>query len=103
MKKFLYTFALAGSAQIALAAENVAILNNPTIQEVAQISNYKLSSSGQPFFNKVVLFAANINGKSPSRAYLFYNSYFQDLLSDKGIQTIRMLQKKGIKVDIVNT
>lgn len=76
---------------------NIAYEQNPTIEQLYQVSQYVLPN-GKPFFNVVILFAANINGsiESPS---LYYNSQFQQLLNtNQGIAAIRALQNKGILV-----
>lgn len=83
------------------SAMNVAILNNPSLQDVRDIGLYELNITGKPFFNNVVLFAANINGRNPNSPELYYNAQMNELLNTSaGVQVIRGLQSKGIKVQI---
>lgn len=83
----------------ASAANNVIFLNNPSLQDVKDVGNYTVHATGKPFFSELVLFAANINADSKGNPVLFYNTEMSTVL-DKNIDTIRALQKKGVKVQI---
>ncbi|KAG9600541.1 hypothetical protein KCV01_g7890, partial [Aureobasidium melanogenum] len=83
----------------ASAANNVIFLNNPSLQDVKDVGNYTVHGTGKPFFSELVLFAANINADSKGNPVLFYNTEMSTVL-DKNIDTIRALQKKGVKVQI---
>ncbi|MGO1069146.1 hypothetical protein [Lysobacter sp. CA199] len=58
-----------------------------------------MNSTDKPFFSDLVLFAANINGSTPDKAVLYYNSEMSAILKDN-IDIVRGLQAKGIKVQI---
>ena len=81
------------------AVENIAFLNNPSPQDVIDIGKYVLKDTSQPFFNTVVIFAANINGDNPNAPELYYNKELSTLF-EKNISTIRKLQQEGIKVQL---
>ncbi|URX61608.1 hypothetical protein KR767_16290 [Luteibacter anthropi] len=83
----------------ASAANNVVFLNNPSLQDVKDVGNFTVHGTGKPFFNELVLFAANINGASADKPVLYYNTEMSNILS-KNIDTVKALQKKGIKVQI---
>jgi hypothetical protein len=60
--------------------------------------NYLLETSGKPFFDYVVIFAANINYNATSgEVYLKYNTDVAHLLNNRD-KYIKPLQDKGIKV-----
>lgn len=90
--------AFIASAEVS-AARNVVFLNNPSPQNVSDIGRYVVRGTGQPFFSELVLFAANINGSSPSTPVLAYNAEMTAILRDN-IQVVRQLQNRGIKVQI---
>ncbi|MCA6220365.1 glycoside hydrolase family 18 protein [Photorhabdus antumapuensis] len=77
----------------------IAFLNNPSIQDLIDIGNFIVESSGKPFFTSVVLFAANINGHSPDNPELFYNSSISTILNEN-IDLVQSLQKKGMKIQL---
>lgn len=80
---------------------NIAVLNNPSLNDVTNIANYKLNLTNQPFYNTVVLFASNIHGNTPDEASLYNNQYLTELLdTPEGIAVIRGLQHAGIKVQL---
>lgn len=100
MKKLFFILSIFFSINT-FAISNIAYLRNPSIDNVEEIGNYKLANSGTPFFSDVILFAANIHGSDPNNPNLYYNTYFNELLnSTEGINAIRALQAKGIKVQI---
>ncbi|MGH8082313.1 MAG: hypothetical protein ACREP7_17185 [Lysobacter sp.] len=74
-------------------------LNNPSPQDVKDVGRYVVKATGKPFFSQLVLFAANINGSSPSTPVLFYNAEMTAILKNN-IDAVRQLQNKGIKVQI---
>lgn len=77
---------------------NIAYEENPSITQLNQVGKYTFSATGKPFFNVVILFAANINGSLESPT-LFYNPQFKTLLqTSDGLAAIQNLQKKGILV-----
>lgn len=93
----------ASSAHITSAhitsAQNIVFLDNPSPQDVQNIGKYVFDDNKKPFFNEVVLFAANINGSDANSPSLYYNNYFTEIL-DNNISVVRDLQQKGIKVQL---
>jgi len=83
----------------AFATRNIVFLNNPSAQDVKDVGRYIVSGTGKPFFSDLVLFAANINGSTPNKPVLFYNTEMSAILKDD-LEIVRDLQKKGIKVQI---
>lgn len=62
------------------------------------VLEFNMKQSGKPFFDIVVLFAANIKYKSETgRAHVYFNAQ-QQFLMDNYDQYIRPLQKRGMKV-----
>lgn len=77
---------------------NVDYERSPSVADINQIGDYVLSSTGKPFFNVVILFAANING-TIGTPVLTYNPAFQTLLqTESGLNAIHNLQSKGVLV-----
>ena len=86
----------------ALATENIGFLGNPSPQDVVDAGNYYIHTPtlDKPVFDKVVIFAANINGDTPDTPVLYYNQYLTTLLNDSNLQLLHNLQQKGIKVEM---
>lgn len=100
MKKILHLIMLCVSVNSIQAVENVSIINNPSILDLANTGRFMLKTN-KPFFNDVVLFAANINGQDPDHPELFYNEQISTILNtDFGIALVRNLQSSGIKVQL---
>ncbi|KAA6349322.1 Endo-beta-N-acetylglucosaminidase F1 [termite gut metagenome] len=59
--------------------------------------NYLLENSRKPFFDMVVIFAANVQYSSEKGVYLKYNENVEHLLKNRD-KYIKPLQDKGIKV-----
>ena len=77
---------------------NVDYERSPSVADINAIGDYVLSSTGKPFFNVVILFAANING-TIGTPVLTYNPSFQTLLqTESGLVAIHNLQSKGVLV-----
>ena len=87
---------------IALATENIGILENPSPQDVVVAGNYYIHTAtlDKPVFDKIVIFAANINGTTPDTPVLYYNPYLTTLLDESHLQLLHNLQQKGIKVEL---
>lgn len=82
----------------ALHPLNVDYERTPTVAELNQIGDYVVSNTNKPFYNVVILFAANINGTIESPV-IYYNPQFQTLLqTESGLAAIHNLQSKGILV-----
>ena len=55
-------------------------------------------ANGQPFFSEVVIFAANIHGKSVNSPTIYLNKYDNDLLNrDEAVQ-VQKLHSRGVDV-----
>ncbi|MCD8044272.1 MAG: DUF1735 domain-containing protein [Tannerellaceae bacterium] len=65
---------------------------------ILNVGSYTLEESGIPFFDMVVIFAANINyNEATGEVYLNYNDNVTHLLANKD-KYLKPLQDKGIKV-----
>jgi hypothetical protein len=106
-------------------AFNVAILDKPSVTQMEEMGYYRLNYPHKPFFDSVVIFAANINlrqkitgackpqeytdgcpiepkyDKDPNQPCIYYNEFMQKVLDvDQGRKVISMLQSKEIKVQL---
>lgn len=105
-------------------AFNVAVLDKPSVRQLEEMGYYRLNFPNKPFFDSIVIFAANINlrimgtdeckpqeidycsqqpiyDKDPNKPCIYYNEFMKKVLDvDQGKKTISMLQHKGIKVQL---
>jgi hypothetical protein len=97
MKKVLFTTLLfiASPLSQALTPLNMAYVE-VNDHPLTAAGCYLRNDNGQPLFNFVSVFAANINGNNPNQPHIYLNPQVAHLL--KETTQVQQLQAKGIKV-----
>lgn len=84
-----------GAITASLAFRNVAYVEVNT-HALSNVGCFVRTSTGKPFFDTAVIFAANIHGQTPNDPRIYLNPQVYDLLNHSN--TVMDLHKKGIKV-----